>query len=345
MIPTDDEWRERFEKMTPVPFPESLAEQIRIRAKEQSPVAAKTARRKSFWKNIGVASAGVAVAGIIMAGVFPFKKVENLPTQNSTMYSSASSTAQNENQSKTLISAAQGFGLQAAQLNMGTVQVGSGPAWQPNSYVSTTLQNIGTQPISNQNTFGILYFTPKGSTASSWMQSDSATFVNVLDSPTQKAINPGQVVSWYFHPVGAPHAKDGSLTQTPHLVFFQTGLVSQAKADQFWASPQVDTQVLSVTPTMWANHQGQNVDVKVSLTNKSNAPVKLSSLWFIIWFGQTPSQDFTEPSAVRFLDYAPAAQQGEVLPPGGQLTMDLKEVGAATTNFSSLTPHVAAVSR
>lgn len=343
MTQEDDQWRDQFKKMERVPFPESLTEQILQRAREDAPLPVRPlVHGKTRWKTLGVATAGVAVAGVIVASVLPVSKLDNkFPWVQNPLQSTATRQAQQSS----AVTSEQGFGLQAALLNISKPQVVSGPGWPSNSYVQAQLQNLGTQPITNNNTFGILYFTPPGSNATSWTQSDSATFVNVLDSPAQKAINPGVPVGWSFHPVGAPHAPNGSLTQTPHLVFFQTGLVRASKADQFWPRAQVATKVISVVPTMWANQQGQNVDVNVSLTNTSNTSVQLRNLWFIIWFGQSPGEDFTQPGVVRFLDFVPPPQRSEVLPPQGQVIVHLREVGAASTNFGSLTAHVAAVSK
>lgn len=368
MTPTDEEWRERFKNMTPVPFPEELAEKIRQQAKEQ-PKLAKSRLRESVshrirvWKTTGVALAGVAVAGVIVASVFPFGKGANqaplhaplqAPVQGPKSSASSSATSGTttatlpgtaQNQTSSMAASVAGFGLQAAKLNIGPVQVGSGPTWPTNSYVKTNLTNIGTQPVSNKNTFGILYFTKPGVNVTSWTQSDSATFVNVLNSPTQPPIAPSSIVQWSFHPVGAPHANDGSLTEVPHLAFYQTGLVNANQADQFWMSAPVQIQIVSVQPTLWANHQAQTISLHMSVTNSSLQSVKMHNLWFIIWFSSNPSADFTQPNVVRFLDFAPSQQQGAVLTPGGQLMVNLQEVGGANTNFGAMYPHVAAVLR
>ncbi|OFW81130.1 MAG: hypothetical protein A2201_08000, partial [Alicyclobacillus sp. RIFOXYA1_FULL_53_8] len=238
----------------------------------------------------------------------------------------------------------QGFGLLAAPVNVSAPSPGDGPIYPPGSYVLASLTNIGTMNVTDANAFGILYFTPKGSLATTWQASDSATFVHVLDNPTT-GIAPGQSIMWKFHPVGVPHGANGRLDEIPHLQFFQAGLVDLSKADFLWPRASVTTHLQSVTTQILASGNGQSVHVRLTVGNPTQKPVKLHDLWFIIWFSLNPSSNFSDPNAVRFLDYVPAAQQGLVLQPGGQVSVELREVGAVDTKFAALTPHIAVTSR
>jgi len=320
--------------MTPVPFPDHLRHRIQQLAQHQvAPSDSKRARVR--WQTLGVGAVGIAAAGLMIAAVLGVGKHASVPVAP-TLPSSAASLESSVNQ---------GFGLLAAPVNVSSTSPGDGPFYPPGSYVTASLTNLGTADVTDANTFGILYFTPKGSSTNNWQMSNSATFVHVMDSPSASGIAPGQHVMWKFHPVGVPHAPNGRLNETPHLLFFQAGLVDSSKADFLWPRASVTTHLQSVQTQVLASGKGQSVHVRISVSNPTQKLLKLHDLWFLIWFSLNPSSDFSEPNVVRFLDYVPAEQQSLVLQPGGQVTVELHEVGAVDTKFRTLTPHISVITR
>lgn len=340
--PEDEKFVKAFREQQQVPFRAELAQRIKTEAaKMKSDSTLNQIQRGRETKRIRIRLSSV-FAGLALVAAFLFV-IWNVGGSRMSLWSGAKplTTGAQSNNLQT------SYGLQIAPLKVTKMWTGANQGYPAGSVVFAELTNTGKIPLYNSDVVGVLSFTPTGQAVTSYSATEgqlSSNWLTFVSGPLQ-AIAPGQTVTWFFHPVGAPHSANGQLSEAPHVVFYNSDLVSQSKADVVWQTSQAAVVNLQVTPRELLG-RGQSIQLSGDLRNQTNKPIQLSSLIALIWFTQSSSSTFMDPSAVRFIDHLhPVNTKKTMILPGQTVAVYFRLIGAASTDFFSSTPHVALVVR
>lgn len=343
MTPTDDELRDRFRDLQPVPFPQSLEERI-ISAAQALPRerGGPTVRRRRNTQSWLSAVAGTAAGFVLAAGAWYYGGVPMNHVGSHTNAPAAHNqqlTVNNASTAKRVATPSPDvFGLVDAPISV-RLWLGPQRGSTQNNTVYATLTNVGTNVIQSGTIFGVLSLHEAHTLNPDLGHSSWVSFV---DAPNE-AINPGDSVSWSFRPVGAVTTAAGDLTDVPSLRFFQVGFVLPAKADAAWrAVPVAIDQVSVAQRQQWKT--GQSIGVTARITNTTDAPIDLSHTLAVIWFAPNQGADWTQPTVVRFLDrVTPDVVSHTTLKPGQSERCLFRLIGARNTDFLGMAPNVSFV--
>ncbi|WP_029423155.1 hypothetical protein [Alicyclobacillus macrosporangiidus] len=315
----DEELRRRLRALPELPFTPELADRIQRAAR--APRQRRRARRWSSWL---VGGCGVAAAVMMTWLVWSGMEVGTAsPGRIDRTLAASNAVPQGSS-----------IGLVAAPLSVGYIGV-TGTGSGRRDTVTATLTNVGTQPLSADDVFGVLSFQ-EGEDGELLSSTRWITLVDAPDTPIQ----PGQTVTWTFRPIGAPADANGNLTLTPRLVFFKKGLVPAAQADVVWQVPGAEVQRVRVQSTSeWPN--GESFQVEAELVNTGKLPLSLHNLLAVIWF--TPrghAMDWTAPNPVRFMaQVEPDPASDRVLAPGASAQVVFRLIGPPA-DYTSMDPHI-----
>ncbi|GMA49566.1 hypothetical protein GCM10025857_09230 [Alicyclobacillus contaminans] len=104
-----------------------------------------------------------------------------------------------------------------------------------------------------------------------------------------------------------------------------------------WQKAPVQVGAVTATPRKDWNG-GRSFSVQATLTNQGAAPVTLSSLMAIVWFGG--DGDWTHPDAVRFLTRVTAVDGESTVASGRTVTVHCSLIGPASLDVTRTAVHL-----
>lgn len=327
----DEKLRELMHQMTDVPFSDGLSQRI---IEEAANISGKPKKKNKLLQR--VFRFGAVSAGLVAAAAFI---IVALGSPAGTKPGTRSTAA--TNQQSRQISA---YGMKNAPIQIENLHIGEEPGYPKQSEVIATLTNRTSTPIHASDVFGILAFS-KEATLSNLADADWISFVN--GPLPDKPILPHQSVKWAFHPVGAPHTAEQALTETPHLMFYKSQLVSPEKADVTWMqSPLIigNTSVVLNTRIQSKITNGQAIIVQADLKNPLSKPIDLSNLLCFIWFDQNDTNQFTSFGTMRFISHVSEGMENKkILQPGETVHASFHLIGSAADKYFTNRAHIVIV--
>ncbi|WP_234969651.1 hypothetical protein [Alicyclobacillus vulcanalis] len=319
----DVKLREWYRNRESVPFRNELKERVLRQASGVRP--ARTTRRR-LLSTAGLWAASAAVALLCLVAGWP------RPPMDTVQNAHVTSRGVNQGLVREVV---HGFGLAYAPVEVTHVHIGTLPGEPENSCVIATLRNTSQRTLYEPELMGVLWFTEAGG-RENWL-----TFVN---APAQ-GLKPGQTVTWGFHPSGPHAAGSQALIEIPHVRFFYSRSVSPEAANLVWKEAPVAVEDIQVLPAPGGQGPSwQSADVYATLVNQASYPIHLADERAVIWFSESASGTFFDPTSVRFLFHVtpelPGVSWPTVLQPKERVRVEFRVLSEKGTDFFSRTCHV-----